>query len=346
VKLINNKITAAVGKGIAISSSSDMVLSGNATEDSKYSGIDVIGSTRLDINGGYVTRTGLRMSGKSYKGIKFDSTTDSTIEGVETFDNSDTGIYLINGTTRVRVKKVVTHHNARVFDRAAAGIELRSSGNIVESSIAYANEDSGINMRWGGSNALIVNNTAYRNGDHGIDALESPNPRIFYNSVYKNVAAGINVEGNSTGAAIMNNISHDNGINSPRTEGDIRVTISSAPGAVSNYNVLFSSTGGRIYHWNGTYFRSLTTLHAAYPGVDANGIQADPEWEDPALNNFRLTSGSPAIDSAKSDVLLTPLGSHDALGNSRCDDSLTPNTGGGPNPYYDRGAFEYVANCP
>ena len=347
VNLTNNKIKGAMGKGITISSSSDMILSGNATEDSKYIGIAVNGSTRLVISGGYVTRTGLRISGKSYKGIKFDSTTDSTIEGVETFDNSDTGIYLINGTTGVRIKKVVTHHNAREFNRAAAGIEIRSSGNIVDSSIAYANEDSGINMRWGGSDALIVNNIAYRNNDHGIDALESPNPGIFHNSVYKNVTAGINVEGNSTNATIMNNISHDNGINSPRTEGDIRVTTSSVPGAVSNYNVVFSSAGGRIYHWKGIYYRTLKALRSINPGVEVKGIQADPKWADKAGGDFQLTFGSPAIDSGNSDALPPSEGDHDALGNSRCDDPFTLNTGS-PQPgidFYDRGAFEYLTSC-
>ena len=346
VSLMGNKVRSAGGRGILISNSTDMKLMRNRVQDSKYTGIDVIGSTRVKIFAGFVRRSGLRLVGQVYKGIKFSSTTASMIVGTKVFNNSDSGIYLVNGSTGIFIKNVVAHHNARGFERAAAGIETRSGKTIIRGSIAYANEDSGISMRWGGSDALIVNNIAYSNNDHGIDALESPNSRIFYNSVYKNVAAGINVEGNSTNATIMNNISHDNGINSPRTEGDIRVTTSSAPGAVSDYNVLFSSAGGRIYHWNGTYFRSLTTLHAAYPSVDANGIQADPKWEDPALNNFRLTSGSPAIDSAKSDVLLTPLGSHDAVGNLRCDDSLTPNTGGGPNPYYDRGAFEYVANCP
>ena len=346
VTLRGNKVRNAGGRGILINNSTDMKLIRNRVLDSKFTGIDANGSARVRIFGGFVARSGLRILGETYKGIKFSGTTASRIVRAKVFDNSDSGIYLVNGSTGIFIKNVIAHHNARGFERVAAGIETRSGKTIIRGSIAYANEDSGISMRWGGSDALIVNNITYGNDDHGIDALASPNPRIFYNSVYKNATSGINVEGNSTGATIMNNISHDNGINSTRTEGDIRVTISSAPSAVSNYNIVFSSVGGRIYHWNGTYYRSLKTLHADYPGVEVNGIQADPQWADPTLNDFHLTSGSPAIDSAKSDVLLTPLGSHDAAGNARCDDSLTPNTGGGPNPYYDRGAFEYIVNCP
>lgn len=346
VSLIDNQIKNALGKGISISNSSDMSLTDNTVEDSKFTGIDVIGSTRIDITGGFVTRSGQRLSGKVYKGIKYDSTTDSKIESVEVFDNSDTGIYLVNGATGIRLKGVIVHHNARVFERIAAGIESRSSGNIVESSIAFENEDSGINMRWGGGDGLMVNNVSYLNGDHGIDVLESPNPRIFSNSVYKNVTAGINVEGNSTNSMIMNNVSHDNGINSPRTEGDIRVTTSSVAGAVSNYNVVFSSVGGRIYHWNGTYYRKLTSLRSVNPAVEINGIQADPRWVDPVADDFHLQSGSPAIDSGNSGAIETSEGDQDAEGNSRCDHVFTANTGIGPRPYDDRGAYEYTTNCP
>lgn len=345
VSLINNHIKNALGKGISISSSSDVSLTNNRVEDSRFTGIDVIGSTRTDIAGGFVTRSGLRLSGKVYKGIKYDSTTNSKIESVEVFDNSDTGIYLVNGATGNRLKGVIVHHNARVFERIAAGIESRSSNNIVEASITFENEDSGINMRWGGSDGLMVNNVSYLNGDHGIDVLESPNPRIFYNSVYKNVTAGINVEGNSTNSVIMNNVSHDNGINSPRTEGDIRVTTSSISGAVSNYNVVFSSVGGRVYHWGGTYFRKLTSLRSVYPAVEVKGIQADPRWVNPAANNFHLQIDSPAIDSGNSDALQTSEGDQDVEGNPRCDHIPTANTDVGPKSYYDRGAYEYTSNC-
>ena len=345
VSLINNATKFPGGNGISISNSSDLTLNGNVVEDSKSHGIEVTASTRLNINGGSVTRSGFQISGKVKNGIKFRGTTVSNIERTLVHYNSDMGIYLIEGTTGVRVKGVTAHHNARGYERIAAGIESRSDGNIVESCIAYANEDSGINMRWGGSNGFMVNNITYRNGDHGIDVLESPNPRIINNTVYKNVTAGINVEGNSPNGYILNNISVDNGIKSPRTEGNIRATSTSIPLAL-NYNIVYSSGGEKLYLYWRTYFYTLAKLRAAYPSVEVNGIQADPRWVDRVLDDYRLAAGSPAIDSGKSDAVPTSEGNQDAAGNSRCDDPFTANTGIGPRTYDDRGAYEHVVNCP
>jgi hypothetical protein len=55
--------------------------------------------------------------------------------------------------------------------------------------------------------------------------------------------------------------------------------------------------------------------------------------------NFKLAAGSPCIDSGSSngDIPTT-----DIDGNSRCDDPSVPNVGGGPIPYYDIGAYEYL----
>jgi hypothetical protein len=56
-------------------------------------------------------------------------------------------------------------------------------------------------------------------------------------------------------------------------------------------------------------------------------------------SNFHLQSGSPAIDSANSDV--SGATSTDLEGNGRVDDPGTANTGAGPRTYDDRGAFEF-----
>ena len=345
VNLTNNTVDHSNGKGILITTnSSDMVLTNNTIQDSRLTGIDVVGSQRITINDGQVLRSGLRISTKTYKGIRFSGASDSTVDGTEVADNSDSGIYMINSSTGIRIKNVRSHDNARGFERAAAGIESRTAGNIVESSTAYSNEDTGINMRWGGNDGLIVNNTSYSNGDHGIDILQSINAKVVNNSVYNNRTAGINVEGSSTGATIMNNISVDNGP-APliRTWGQIRVTTTSVPGTTANYNLVFNSTtGGPLYHWNGVYFSKLSSLKTANQGVETNGLQGDPLWVNRAAGNFHLTSSSGAIDSANSDAISTPEIDKDSESNARCDESSKTNTGSGSGgAFYDRGAFEF-----
>jgi parallel beta-helix repeat protein len=341
VTINGNQINDAKGRGIYIRDSSNMTLTDNVVQRSLSHGIYMQNDTNFAISGGSVTASGRRVSGQTKKGIYVTGCTSSTITGTEVFDNSDIGIYLIASTSGVRVKSTIAHGNARAFERIASGVETRSDGNIIESNIGHDNEDSAINLRWGGSNTLVFNNISYANGDHGIDALESPGARIIGNSVFDNVTAGINVEGNSTGATIFNNISVDNGINSPRTRSNIRVSTSSTPGTTMDYNIVYLSTSGDMYHWNGTYYRSLSALRAAAPDVEVHGIQADPAWVAPASGDLHLTAGSRAIDSANSGVSGAP--SVDAEGHARVDDPATANTGAGPRDYDDRGALEFPA---
>ena len=345
VTLIDNEIRNVGGSGLYITGSSDMRLQRTIVEDTRQHGIYVAQSTRISIIGGHVTRSGNRETNQTRKGINFSGTSNSRIVGTRVFDNSDIGVYLVDGTTGVRVQRVIAHHNARGYERVASGIETRSDGNVVESSISYENEDSGINFRWGGTNGLAVNNITFDNGDHGIDVLESAGARIFGNTVFRNVTAGINVEGNSPYAVIKNNISVENGLAGARTEGNIRVTRTSLP-SIADYNMVFSSGDNRVYLWDQTPYRTLRFVSSDYPGVEENGIQADPRWEDPKAGDFDLTDGSPAIDSADSDDSHTTKVHFDLRDNPRCDDANAANRGGGPRDYYDRGALEYVQNCP
>ena len=345
VTLSNVKVSRSTGSSILISSSSNIVLSNVAIDGSLNTGIDITGSSNISVLGGYVTRSGLRSSGKTRNGIRFSSTSSSLVDGTQVHDNSDIGIYIINGSHGIRIKRVSAHHNARGYQRIAAGIEARSSGNIVESCKSYQNEDSGINMRWGGSDGLMVNNAAYLNGDHGIDVLESPRPKIINNSVYKNTTSGINIEGDSPDGYVYNNISVDNALSTWRKKGEINISNSSVTKG-ANYNIVSACCGGVLYVYKGTTYYSLATLRVAHPGVETNGIQALPGWVSASGSNFHLTAGSKAIDSAKSDAISTSEISRDAEHKSRCNDSATSNTGSGAISYMDRGAYEYTSSCP
>jgi parallel beta-helix repeat protein len=351
VTIQNNQVNDAAGKGIYISNSANVTLANNVVQRSNTHGIYMENDTGFLISSGSVSQSGHRVSGQNKKGIYVTGCTDSTISGTEVFDNSDIGIFLINSTSRVRVKGTITHDNARGFERAAAGIETQSDGNVIESNIGHDNEDSAINMRYGGSSSVVFNNIGYNNGDHGIDTLESPGVTIVNNSVFNNVTAGINVEGNSPGATISNNISVDNGLNPgthvvngqvvERTKGDLRVTNTSLQGTTADYNIVYSSTGDYVYQWNGTYYRTLTSLTHDYPTVEVHGILADPAWVARTSGDLHLTAGSPAIDSANSGVTGYPP--VDREGHPRCDDPNTVDSGAGSIGYADRGALEFIA---
>jgi len=66
-------------------------------------------------------------------------------------------------------------------------------------------------------------------------------------------------------------------------------------------------------------------------------IDAEPIFEDTNTHNYRLMPGSPCIDAGTS--VKTPT--EDMANSPRCDDPLTPDTGGGLTTYYDIGANEF-----
>ncbi len=75
-------------------------------------------------------------------------------------------------------------------------------------------------------------------------------------------------------------------------------------------------------------------------------IDVDPLFVDPANDDYRLQSGSPAIDAA--DNTAVPAGvTEDLDGNPRfANDLATTDTGNGECPIVDMGSYEFPASCP
>jgi parallel beta-helix repeat protein len=316
VTVIGFAITKTTGYGIVVSTASHVTISNN-----------------------HVSYAGQPQSGKVRTGIRFSGVTSSLVAGNVSDHNSDYGIALVGGSTGVEVRGNATYNNAEGYQRAAAGIRLYASpGNIVHGNITHDNEDSGIECYTGSHNTLLYDNVAYNNGDHGIDNYQTTGQRVVSNTVYKNVTAGINVEGGSTGATLANNVSVDNGIKSPRTHGDIRVESGSTSGTTMDYDLAYLTVSDTLLIWDSTSYPSLSSFQSK-TGQEAHGFQGDPRWADQAHGDFRLSTGSPAIDSANSGASGQP--STDIDGLARVDDPATPNTGAGPRPYDDRGAYEF-----
>jgi parallel beta-helix repeat protein len=340
--------TAAPGATVTMSNqASAFVVSGksyvtingfNVTHETSY-GIDVTtGSSNVTVSNNHVSYSGTPASGLAKYGIRVNAATDSVISGNTVDHNSDTGIALVGSSQRIQVLNNECYANARSFERAAAGIRVASaSDNTIAGNRSHDNEDSGIESYPGAVNTLIYDNVLYNNGDHGSDNFGTTNQRIFANTVYNNVTAGINVEGNSTGAVVENNISVDNGIGSPRTHSEIRVERGSTTGAIVDSNLVWLNTNDVLYIWNSVNYSTLAQFRAA-SGQGAHDIWADPRWRNMAARDFHLLWNSPAVDSADSSANGQPPVDFD--GALRTDDPLVANSGLGPVPYMDRGAFE------
>jgi len=330
--------------GFTISSRSYVTVEGFNVSSTSGDGISVTGSNNVTLSGNHVSYAGQPAKGQIAAGIALANTTDSLVSASTVDHNTRAGIHLSGSTTRVEVLGNVAYSNAAGYQRLAPGIDVRSSGNTIANNVSHDNEDSGLQFYTGGSNSLAVDNLAYNNGDHGIDNLNVTGQRIIGNTVYNNVTAGINVEASTTSSAtVENNISVDNGINSPRTSSNIRVDSNSISGSTVDYNLVSLRTPGTMYIWNGTGYGSLTAFQQA-TGQEAHGVQADPKWTAPGSHDYHLSAGSPAIDSANSDV--SGEQTTDLEGNGRADDTGTPNTGAGQRTYDDRGAYEFQGTSP
>ena len=331
-------------RSFEISTKSWITISGFTVSGTSSYGIYVNNSSNIIISGNHVTTAGLPVAGSTRAGIYVNGTSDSTVAGNTTDHNTDAGILVTNGSTRVTVVGNISSFNARGYIRAAPGIDVRSGGNTIKGNMCHDNEDTGIQvyafaLGVPSPDNLIVNNLCYDNGDHGIDINSGGSQRIIGNTVYKNVTTGINVEGPSSGTILANNISVDNAINSPGTRGNIRVDATSIVGTTIDYDEVFMSLPGQVQIvWGSTSYATLAAFVGAI-GQEAHGQEGDPRWVSPGSGDFHLTGSSPGIDSANSDAsgaLDTDLENH-----PRVDDLAVADTGAGPRAYDDRGCYEY-----
>lgn len=170
----------------------------------------------------------------------------------------------------------------------------------------------------------FFNNLFYNIGTHGSYRIPfyfkgATGIKFYNNTLYmnKNYDALQFTEG-AINADVRNNIISLSGRKSP-----IIIDSLSSPGSIIDYNCYHNRAGSVV-------------------GPGTHSVLSDPKFIDPANKNFRLRSGSPCIDAGSGDAGIPVT---DIEGNARCDDLNTPNTGGGSEPYYDIGAYEYKCNA-
>jgi len=183
--------------GISTSGRSYVTIDGFNIFDTVGIGISVSSSSNIVISNNTVSYAGTPASGQVATGISLNNTSNSTVTGNYTHHNSDSGIYLSNGSTGNVVSYNESSFNARQYQRNANGINVVAPGNTITGNVLHDNEDSGLQFYPGGDNNVATVNVSYGNGDHGIDDLNVTGGRLIGNTIYHNCTSGINVEGSS-----------------------------------------------------------------------------------------------------------------------------------------------------
>jgi parallel beta-helix repeat protein len=309
-----------------------ITIRGFAVTATSSHGIFVSRGSGITISGNQVWEAGQPVQGQIAQGIYLKGVTDSLVEGNSVHHNSNHGIELGGGTTKTTVRGNFVFNNARQFTRAASGIQVfGSSTNVIEGNRAFANEDSGFNVREAANDNLIASNASWGNGDHGFDTYQATGTHYIGNTAYGNHTDGLSVEAASTGTVIANCISILNG------RFELYVDPGSTSGFSSDYDVLWDPDPEPDIRYAGTAHDTLSSYSTATLH-DTHGIGADPMFANPASGDFHLLPGSPAIDSANSGADGHP--SLDLEGKPRVDDPAVGNSGTGPRPFDDRGAYE------
>ena len=193
--------------------------------------------------------------------------------------------------------KNITIERSEVRGNIAAGIFYEISDNaVIRSNLVEKNLEQGIYIS-AADNVTVCNNTLTGNGAgivvHGMPRAD--HPTLQYNK-------------------IRNNILHNSQLVDLVLYNNSSITVSNT----SDYNLFSQSDGVPRISWtnNSGYavnYRDLNSF-SAISGHEMHSLFSNPLWVSPALGNFGLTAGSPAIDRG---IGLPEAGEFDFLGNPR-----------------------------
>jgi parallel beta-helix repeat protein len=229
-----------------------------------------------------------------------------TIEGCKIYNNSwysifgTSGISLYqhyNSDASTDIKNIIRNNiiygNRMFIPWASGGCKFTDGNGIILDDFKNTQNGSTFGKYFG--KTLIENNVVYNNGGRGIHCYLSDNITIVHNTCYQNSASPEIDEGEVTfyGAGVENCTVYNN-IMVARTGEKVNTVNVSA----INYK-----------HQNNLYFNSETGSQ-----LGTIGKSGDPLFVNPATGDFRLKSGSPAIDYGQSTLYIPQK---DILGNAR-----------------------------
>jgi parallel beta-helix repeat protein len=167
------------------------------------------------------------------------------------------------------------------------GMYITGQNNLIERCLIHDNWAYGVHVYNSGStsvsNNIVRNNRVYNNGTGGQFSagiiLSSGNNNIAYNNLVYGNFGGIQI---STGSSTTNSQVYNNTVYANKNWG-IHVQ-SGSSGAIIKNNIIYQNFGGDI-------------VNSGTATIQSNNLSTDPQFVNALANDFRLQSGSPAIDT-------------------------------------------------
>ncbi|MFI5378942.1 MAG: right-handed parallel beta-helix repeat-containing protein, partial [Tepidisphaerales bacterium] len=172
---------------------------------------------------------------------------------------------------------------------------------------------------------VVVHNVIYRNMGAGVRTSGATDLRIDDNTFYQTAGNGVQVDGGSSRVELLNNVFQADG------GTDVYVADDSRSGFFSDYNDLYSTGTGKIFHYISDFTDildlqrdiNLFDLHSI--GTSAvNPTYAQPRFANLAADDYHIAppsagqhASSPTVDAADplTDLML-PTAYHNLLANS------------------------------
>jgi len=309
----NNTATDRNGGGIFSDSSSPVISDSNISGNNANSGGGVgTNDSNLSLTNCTIsTNIASNRGGGIYFFFNTPSILDSTISD-NTADEGG-GIYLDSSSPNVNQTTI----SGNIGNTRAGGILCNLTAAFFADCIIDDNSaetEGGIRFSGGDDarfvNCVISNNTA----DYGAGIGIYSSAPVFVNcTVTKNAATN--------------------------QGGGLRVITTSFQRPEIYNTIFWDDTPDEIALISGPILIEYSDIEGGYSGT--GNINSNPSFVDPVNNDFHLNSGSSCIDAATSDNAPNV----DLEWTPRWDDPATPNTGGGDEPYYDIGAYEYFPWC-
>jgi parallel beta-helix repeat protein len=309
----------------------DWIVDGFEVANSPHHGIDIRITNRITIRNCYAHNSAPSASGD---GIFLAFSSHPLIENNEVAFNTEHGIYDSNSADYPTIRGNRSHNNngggiqlnADYSSKCPCGTTVRDgiiSFALVESNVIYENGVNGgsaINAD-GVDDSVFSNNLIYNNHAFGISLFStdgshgSSRNKVYNNTIVQAIDGRwcLNIpKSKGNGGSPVGNIVKNNILYTERTDkGSIDVYSTAAGVLTSDYNVVvdrFSTNGG-------TSVTSTLAQWRAF-GYDAHSLisTATALFVDPASGDYRLTTGSPAIDAGTN---LSPDVVADIVGTAR-----------------------------